>query len=98
MNQYKVPTFSQSGSDEVRRGVLLSVSFKDFKPIGDFHAGVIAKIINGAKPRDLEQIFESPVKIAFNKATAKNIDLRDDIYKLILNVADEIYETVETGK
>ncbi len=72
----------------MKRGVLLSVSFKDFKPIGDFHAEVITKIINGAKPRDLEQIFETPVKIAFNKATAKKIDLRDDIYKLILNVAE----------
>jgi len=98
MNKYKVPTFAQSGADEVRRGVLMSVSFKDFKPIGDFHAGVIAKIINGAKPRDLEQIFEVPVKIAFNKAAAKQIDLRDDLYRLVSDVADEVYETVETGK
>jgi ABC-type uncharacterized transport system substrate-binding protein len=96
MNAYKVPTFSQLGSEDVRQGVLLSISdFANFKGVGKFHAETIVRIFNGAKPRELSQVYEFPLKIAFNKATAKAIDLNDDIYQLILSLAEEVYDMTE---
>jgi ABC-type uncharacterized transport system substrate-binding protein len=99
LNQHKIPSFSQGGSDEVKHGVLLSVSASSsLKSYGKFYAETIAKVINGAKPRDLEQVYEAPVKIAFNKAEAKLIDLRDDTYDLLAGIAEEVYDNIETGK
>jgi len=95
MNANKIPIFSQAGTDEVRRGVLLSIATPDFKLFGKFHAETIAKIFNGAKPRELNQVSEMPAKIAFNKAAARAADIRDDVYHLILKTADEVYEKIE---
>jgi len=98
MNANKVPIFSQAGPEEVRQGVLLSIAAPDFKALGKFHAETIAKIINGAKPRDLDQVFELPAKIAFNKAAAKTIDLKDELYQLLLKTSDELYDKIEVLK
>jgi len=92
MDANKIPVFSQAGPGEVRQGVLLSIATPDFRLKGKFHAEVMAKIINGAMPRDLSQIFELRAKIAFNKTTAKRIDLDDGLYRLILETSDEVYE------
>ncbi|MDM8524491.1 ABC transporter substrate binding protein [Desulfococcaceae bacterium HSG8] len=97
LNEYKVPTFSQH-SDLVRYGLLLTVATVKFEGRGMFYAKTIARIINGAKPRALGQVYETPVKIAFNKAAAKIIDLRDDIYHLLSETADEVYEEIEVSK
>lgn len=99
MNNAKVPVFSQVGSDEVRQGALLSIaSSVDLKAYAKFHSDVIAKIINGAKPRDLNQVCEAQPKIAFNKATAKVIDLKDDVYQLLLKTSHEIYDKIEVNQ
>jgi len=99
MNAAKIPVFSQSGSDEVRQGALLSIATStDMAVYGKFHAEVIAKVINGAKPRDLDQVCEAPLKIAFNKATAKAIDLKDDVFQLLSKSAQEIYDKAEEIK
>jgi ABC-type uncharacterized transport system substrate-binding protein len=99
MNAAKIPVFSQSGSDEVRHGALLSIATStDMAVYGKFHAEVIAKVINGAKPRDLDQVCEAPLKIAFNKATAKAIDLKDDVFQLLSKIAQEVYDKVEEIK
>ena len=87
--QYKVPTFSQSGSQEVQSGVLLSIARAGFKYIARFHAQTIAEIFNGAKPRNLDQLFEDPPRIAVNTGTARIIGYDPPVE--ILNMADEIY-------
>jgi ABC-type uncharacterized transport system substrate-binding protein len=95
MNAHKVATFSQSGADEVRRGVLLSVAPPDLSGLGKFHAEVIGKIINGAKPRELGQIYEEPIKLAFNAATAMIIGLSPEKFEFLSNTADVVYEKIE---
>ncbi len=90
--EHKVPSFSQSGSTEVRQGVLFSISLSKFKYVGQFYARIMAKIFNGAKPRDLPQLFQSPPKIAINLATAKLISYDPPID--ILGAADEIYQEI----
>ncbi|WP_246804064.1 ABC transporter substrate-binding protein [Desulfosarcina cetonica] len=91
-NAHLIPTFSQSGSEEVKRGILACLSQAGFKYVGQFHAETFAKVFNGAKPNDLDQVFEEPKKIAINLKTAIAIGYDPPID--VLGVADEIYEDI----
>lgn len=93
-NTYQIPTFSQSGSDEVKYGFLASISQAGFRYIGEYHAEIIAKILNGVKPRKLPQLFEEPPKIAINLKTAEVIGFDPPVD--ILLAADEIFQEIET--
>ncbi len=92
INDGRIPTFSQSGSEEVKWGLLLSISQSEFKYVGDFNANTIAKIFNGAKPGGLNQLFEAPPKIAINLETAEIIGF--DLPVDVLVAADEIYQEI----
>ncbi|MBF0119545.1 MAG: ABC transporter substrate-binding protein [Desulfobacterales bacterium] len=96
LNKYKIPTFSQNGSEEVKHGVLFSISQAGFKYVGRFHAEVIAKILNGAKPRDIGMIFEDPSKIAINLGEAQIIGYDPPVD--ILGAADEIFQEIMTAQ
>ena len=91
-NKYHIPTFSQSGSVEVGYGFLLSISLGGFKYLGEFHAQTIAKVLNGAQPNQLEQLFETPPKIAINLKTAEIIGF--DPPMVLLGAADEIFHDI----
>jgi len=91
-NSLRIPTFSQAGSEEVKYGFLMSISLAEYKYVGRFHAETIAKIFNGAKPRDLEQVFEDPPKIAINLKTAEIIGYDPPVD--VLGAADEIYQEI----
>ncbi|MCU0589128.1 MAG: hypothetical protein MUF52_13365 [Syntrophobacteraceae bacterium] len=93
-NESHIPTFSQSGSEEVRHGFLLSISQAGFKYIGEFHAGIIARVLNGAKPNQLGQLFEEPPKIAINLKTAELIGFDPPV--VLLGAADEIFREIAT--
>lgn len=89
-NKYRIPTFSQQGSDEVRYGFLMSIAREGgFAPVGRFLAISMAKIFNGAKPRQLTQVFEEAPAIAINLKTAETIGLY--LHAEVLAAADEIY-------
>jgi len=92
-NSRQIPTFSQSGSEEVKYGFLASISQAGFKYIGEYHAETISKIFNGAKPRQLPQLFKEPPKIAINLKTAEIIGFVPPVD--ILLAADEIYRDIE---
>ncbi len=92
----KVPVFSQLGSRDVRYGALMSIARAGFKYIALYHAQTIAKIFNGAKPRDIQQLFEDPPKIAINLEVAEIIKYDPPID--ILSSADEIYQEIEKAK
>ncbi len=87
---HNIPTWSQRGPQEVQQGVLMSISRKGFEAAGMYHAFVMARIFNGAKPGDLNQIFEDPKHIAINLRTAKAIGFHPP--KGLLKVADTIYK------
>lgn len=93
-NSQQIPTFSQSGSEEVKYGFLASISQAGFKYIGEYHAEITAKILNGAKPRELPQLFEEPPKIAINLKTAEIIGFDPPVD--ILLAADEIFQEIKT--
>lgn len=96
INSYKVPTFSQYGSEEVKMGILLSISQAGFSYLGQFEGEVIAKILNGAKPRQIGQLFEDPPKIAINLKTAEIIGY--DVPVDVIGAADEIYQEYEKSE
>ena len=91
-NESRVPTFSQGGSKEVSNGVLLSISRPSFKPVGVFLAATVAKVLNGAKPGNLPQLYEEAPSIAINLKTAEVIGLY--LYADVLAAADEIYRDI----
>ena len=95
-NDNQVPTFSQSGSEEVKYGFLASISQAGFKYIGEYHADITAKILNGAMPGQLPQLFEEPPKIAINMKTAELIGFNPPVD--ILLAADEIYQDIDSPK
>lgn len=94
--EHKIPTFSQKGALEVKYGVLFSIARAGFKYISRFHAETIAQILNGARPRDLEQVFEDPPRIAINTKTAQIIGYDPPVE--ILETADEIYTEIAVKK
>ena len=95
-NQYRIPTFSQAGSEEVQHGFLVSISQAKYRYIGEFHAENFAKVFNGAKPNQLNQLFEEPPKIAMNLKTAEIIGFDPPI--VLLGAADEIYREIVDGR
>lgn len=92
VNQQHIPTFSQSGSEEVKYGFLVSLSQAGFKYVGEFHAEIIAKVLNGARPNQLGQLFEEPPKIAINLKTAEIIGFDPPV--ILLGAADEIFRDI----
>jgi len=93
-NSHRTPTFSQSGSEEVKWGILASLSQAGFKYVGQFHAETFAKVFNGAMPRVLDQVFEEPKKISINLKTAVAIGYDPPVD--VLGAADEIFEDIES--
>ncbi|MDD3364345.1 MAG: ABC transporter substrate binding protein, partial [Syntrophomonas sp.] len=85
----KIPTLSQLGNIEVKNGAFLSISVMDEVNIGRFGADNISKCLLGAKPRDLEQSFQSAPKIALNSEVAKKIGFKLP-FELVI-VLDEVY-------
>lgn len=92
-NENSIPTFSQLGSKEVQQGFLFSISQPGFKPAGLFLSATIAQILNGAKPRQLTQLFEDSPSIAINLKTAEIVGLY--LYADILAAADTIYRDIK---
>ena len=95
-NRYRIPTFTQSHSEQVKYGFLMSISRANFQYVGRFYAKTMAKIFNGAKPRDIGQLFEGPPKIAINLKTAELIGYDPPVD--VLSAADDIFEDIEPPK
>lgn len=93
-NANRIPMFSQSGSKEVEHGVLFSDSPRSFDLVGGYYADVIAKVFNGAKPGQLNQVFKDPPHLSVNLKTAGIIGfyLKTDF----LSAADSIYHEIKT--
>ncbi len=91
-NDNRVATFSQSGSDEVKKGFLLSLSHAGFHYVGQFHASTMAKVFNGALPNQLTQLFEAPARMAINLKTAEIVGFNPPL--LLLGAADEVYRVI----
>ncbi|CUJ56750.1 ABC-type uncharacterized transport system%2C periplasmic component [Achromobacter xylosoxidans] len=90
LRQARGPSFSMLGSEEVKHGLLLSLAQADYSYVGLFYAETMARIFNGAKARELSQVWIDPAKIALNLQTARVIGFDPPVD--ILLAADEVYE------
>jgi ABC-type uncharacterized transport system substrate-binding protein len=95
-NRNRIPTFSQTGVEEVKHGFMLSLSRAGYRYIGEFHAMTFAKVFNGAKPNQLTQLFEEPPKVALNLKTAEIVGFNPPL--LLLGAADEIYREIQGSR
>lgn len=90
--EHGLPSFSMQGEDEVRQGVLMSIAQLNYIYVGRFHAETVARILNGATPRALPQVWQAPSKIALNLETAERIGYDPTVD--ILMASDEIFATI----
>ena len=91
----KLPTWSMSQNlGLIRKGVLMALSKSDFSSLGMFQAKVVAKILNGEKPGDINQIFEDMNTIAVNSKAAKLIQF--DIPNSIMRISNPIFTDIES--
>ena len=87
----KIFTFSQGGVQEVEQGVLLSMGRIDWDFEGRFYADVMAEILNGKKPGDINQISSTPTHLAINLKTAEMIGW--DIPLEVLDLAENVFHS-----
>ncbi|ACL02201.1 ABC-type uncharacterized transport system, periplasmic component [Desulfatibacillum aliphaticivorans] len=92
--EHKIPTWSNWGMVCVKTGALMSVGRKNFKEYGAFYAKDIALILNGAKPRDLDQIMKEELSLAINLETARIIGYTPP--KNLLKIAEFVFTDIET--
>ncbi len=90
--KYRRPSFSQSGPDETALGVLVSLGQDDYEAAGLFEARALREIVDGKKPRDVYQIFDSPLTLAVNLAMARAIGWNPPFEVLV--TADELYQSL----
>lgn len=88
----RIPTWSIRGSSLVQRGVLMSTAKKDFILTGQFYADTMARILNGASPGDIEQVFRESFRLALNLKTAELIGYTPP--PNLLMVTDDLYTTI----
>ncbi len=91
LRKASIPSFSMAGAGEVEAGILFSMATANVSYVGLFHAEAIARVFNGALPRNLDQVWVDPAKIALNLGTARIIGFDPPID--ILLAADEVYES-----
>lgn len=89
----KIPVFSQLGSDEVKAGALMSITYFDFPNMGRFGADTIIQALSGVPVEKLKQTYENTPQIILNLEVAKKIDYKPSFD--IMLVADKIYNKIE---
>ncbi len=91
--EYNIPSWALEGPDLVKRGALMSIQREGYEAIGRFQAGNVDRILNGVRPRDLNQILEEPKALAINLEVARRIGF--DLPPGLIVAADALFETIE---
>lgn len=71
--QHRVASFSQSGPEFVRRGVLLGEGDQDLEGCGLFEAEVVRRVLAGEKPRSIPQALTQKSRLALNLVSAMQL-------------------------
>ncbi len=93
--KYNIASFAQISANYVEQGLLMSIS-ESSANVKKFHADTIAKILNGARPGDLKQVFESPNRIVLNLKNAEKIGFH--VPDSAFDIADEVFTELPAGE
>ena len=88
---HRIPTFSMIGSHAVHDGVLLGLSEANTSEVGQFEAQVLRQIVDGVKPRAINQVYRPQPTLVVNLATAKRIGWH--IPFELLSSISQVYKT-----
>lgn len=78
----------------VRRGALIGIMRMNYTAMGNFYAQAIARILNGVRPRDLDQEYREPLGLVVNLEAARRLHYK--VPTNLLAVADEVYQKIES--
>ncbi|MCP4690455.1 MAG: ABC transporter substrate-binding protein [Desulfobacterales bacterium] len=92
--KYKIASFAQVSPKYVKQGLMMSISESSGEVV-KFHADTMAKILNGARPGELKQVFESPNRIVLNMKNAEKIGF--NVPDSAFDIADEVYTGIPTA-
>jgi hypothetical protein len=93
--EHRVVTWSPTGAEHLRRGVVLGMPEKDLDDLGLRHARVAAAIFHGASPRELPQEYQAPRAILLNEAAARLSGFK--VPPGLHAAADKVYRRIENG-
>jgi ABC-type uncharacterized transport system substrate-binding protein len=88
----RIPSFSQSGPNEAKLGVLMSIGRDNFEDASLFEAKVVEAIISGQTPRRINQVYEAPLTLALNLKMTLAIGWNPPFEVLI--AMDQMYQTI----
>jgi ABC-type uncharacterized transport system substrate-binding protein len=88
-----IRTWGSLGYDSVKRGVLMGAQQHNYAEAGEWYARTLAKILNGALPGNLKQVFELPLDILINMKTAEIIGY--EVPSGIEEIAEVKFSTIE---
>lgn len=96
--EHHIPSFSQTGDQEVAYGALMSLNRPDYADVGMFQAGVTARIFRGTPPGEISQIFQNPrdESISLNLRVAQLIKFNPEWQ--ILAAAEPVYKDIKAAK
>jgi ABC-type uncharacterized transport system substrate-binding protein len=89
----RVYTWSPSGPNQVRRGVLMGMPEVNYAEHGRFHARVMAAVFHGARPRDLPQELIATRTLQINRVVAQRIGFA--LPGGLLSVAGMVHDHIE---
>lgn len=89
----RIPSFSQSGMDETRLGVLMSLAQQSFDSEGACGAESVLAVMQGAKPREVDQRFAGPLGLAINLKMAMLIGW-DPPFE-VLAAVDKVFQDIK---
>lgn len=87
-----IPTFSQTGKNDVKNGAAMTVVRSGFQEIGKFCAIRFVEIMDGKRPGDLDQSYDESQAICFNIEAAERTGVKLP-FKALLS-ADTIYTEI----
>jgi ABC-type uncharacterized transport system substrate-binding protein len=90
---HKIPTITSVGPTAVKRGVMLSYSYTNTEAASKWYAGKMAEILKGARPGELNPVFEMPGYVVINLETARRTGCT--LHEDLLKKTHQKFETIE---
>lgn len=95
-NERRIPVFVQSGDNFVEAGCLMTVQIIDSVDVGRFVSNTIGKVLNGAKPEELLQLYVSTPYLVLNLDACKALGI-DLPFEMLIS-CEKIYSSTQAAE